>query len=45
LDYFKSKNKFTNETEMNMVKAITNLVDVMSIMLEGDQGKKIIFPK
>jgi hypothetical protein len=36
LDYFKSENKFTNETEMNMVKAITNLVDVMNMMLEGD---------
>jgi hypothetical protein len=45
LDYSKSKNKFTNEIEMNMVKAITNLVDVMSIMLEGDQGKEIVFPK
>lgn len=30
---------------MNMVKAITNLVDVMNMMLEGDQGKEIVFPK
>jgi hypothetical protein len=36
LDYFKNKNKFTNEIEINMVKAITNLVDVMNMMLEGD---------
>jgi hypothetical protein len=45
LDYFKNKNKFTNEIEMKMVKAITNLLDVMNIMLEGDQGKEIVFPK
>jgi hypothetical protein len=45
LDYFKSKNKFTNETEMNMVKVITNLVDVMNMMLEGDKGKEIVFSK
>lgn len=30
---------------MKMVKAITNLLDVMNIMLEGDQGKEIVFPK
>jgi hypothetical protein len=30
---------------MNMVKAITNLVDVMNMMLKGDKGKEIVFPK
>ncbi len=30
---------------MNMVKVITNLVDVMNMMLEGDKGKEIVFSK
>jgi hypothetical protein len=30
---------------MNMVKAVTTLVDVMNVIFKGDQGKEIVFPK
>jgi hypothetical protein len=30
---------------MNMVKAITSLVDVMDMTFKSDKGKEIVFPK
>jgi hypothetical protein len=45
LDYFKSKDKLSNETQINMVKVITSFIDVMSIILKVDKSKEQLFPK
>jgi hypothetical protein len=45
LDYLKNKDKFTNETQMNMVKAITSLINGMNMIFLNDQGKEIVVPK
>jgi Skp family chaperone for outer membrane proteins len=41
LDYFKSKNNLINETQMNMVRTITSLIEIMNMVLKLDKGKKI----
>ncbi len=40
LDYYKSRNKIANEIQMNMIHAITNLIDVMHLILKGDKNKE-----
>ncbi len=45
LYYFKSKDKLTNETQMNMVNVITSFINVMSMILKVDKGKEQLFPK
>jgi hypothetical protein len=45
LNYFKNKDKLTNETQINMVKVITTFIDVMSMILKVDKGKEQLFPK
>jgi hypothetical protein len=45
LDYFKSKDKITNETQMNMVNASTSLANIIRKILKGDKGKEPLFPK
>lgn len=44
LDYYKGRDKIANETQMNMVWAITNLIDVMSLIIKGDKDKQENFP-
>jgi hypothetical protein len=39
LDYYKGKDKIANETQMNMVWAIINLIDVMNLIIKGDKSK------
>jgi hypothetical protein len=43
LDYYKSRNKIANEIQMNMVRAITNLIDIMHLIIKGDKNKEQIF--
>jgi len=45
LDYFKCRDKITNEIQMNIVNAITSLTNVMRKILKGDKGKDFLFPK
>jgi hypothetical protein len=46
LDYFKCRNKIANETQMNMVNAITILTNVMKEILKVcDKSKEPFFPK
>jgi hypothetical protein len=45
LDYFKCRDKITNEIQMNIVNAITSLTNVMRKILKGDKGKDLLFPK
>lgn len=45
LDYFKSKDKITNETQMNMVNASTSLANIIRKILKGDKGKEPLYPK
>jgi propanediol dehydratase small subunit len=41
LDYFKCKNKLINDIQMNMVRTITSLNEIMNMVLKRDKGKKI----
>ncbi len=43
LDYFKCRNKITNETQMNMVNAITSLKDVMKEISKVTKVKSPFF--
>ncbi len=45
LEYFKCKDKITNEIQMNIVNAITSLTNVIRKILKGDKGKDLLFPK
>jgi len=46
LDYFKCRNEITNETQMNMVNAITSFTNVMKeIFKVYDKSKEPFFPK
>jgi len=45
LYYFKSKDKLTKETQMNMVNVITSFINVMSTILKIDKGKEQSFSK
>jgi hypothetical protein len=44
LDYYKGRDNIANETQMNMVWAITNFIDVMNLIIKGDKSKWEIFP-
>jgi hypothetical protein len=44
LDYFKCKDKASNEIQMNMVRAIPSLIKMMNMVLKQDNGKKIFYP-
>jgi len=43
LDYYKGRDKITNEIKMNMVQAITNLTHVLSLIIKGEKGKQQMF--
>jgi hypothetical protein len=45
LDYFKCNDKITNETQMNIVDAITSFTNVMREICKGDKGKDLLFSK
>jgi len=44
LDYYKGRDKIANEIQMNMVWAITNLINVMNLIIKGDKSKHEFFP-
>jgi hypothetical protein len=42
LDYYKGKDNIANETQMNMVWAITNLIGVMNLIIKGDKSMALM---
>jgi hypothetical protein len=44
VDYFNCKYKALNKTQMNMVKVISNLIEIMGMVLKRDKGKEPFFP-
>jgi hypothetical protein len=44
LDYFKCKYKALNKTQMNMDKVISNLIEIMGMVLKWDKGKEPFIP-
>ncbi len=43
LNYYKGRDKIANETQLNMVWAITNFIDVMNLIIKGDKSKQDFF--